>query len=139
MATARMAKTVRPAASVMTWQERALNNLARARREHDGLAWRNTRVVAWDTDGGAEQVAIEVESTSIADLWYTVVYHVHPDTAVCPCRAGEHRQACCHSGLAIEVGRTVAAQYTAAGRAAAQREAMLAYRDEMNDQTAQAF
>jgi hypothetical protein len=120
----------------MTWQERALDNLARARREHDGLAWRNTQVVAWDTNGMPAQVTVEVESTSIADLWYTVRYHVQMDNAQCLCTAGGYHQACAHSGLAIEQGRKVVAQYTRQARAAARREARLAYRDEM---TAQVF
>ncbi len=117
MATAKVAKT----APTMTWQDRALALMEQKRREHDGIAWRNSHIVAWYPDGTPAEVELQVESLSSADAWHTVTYYVNEDAARCDCIAGSYTRPCCHSGVAIKQGRYVAAQYTREARAESRR------------------
>jgi len=99
----------------MTWQERALSLMEEKRKQHGGINWQNTRIVAWYPDGTPAEITMEVESLSTPDRHF-VHYFVHEDSARCDCVAGSYTRPCCHAGVAIWYGRAVTAAYTHAAK-----------------------
>lgn len=72
--------------------------------------------------GALMSLALEIDSATRACVRYAVSYDAASDDAQCCCRAACAGRACWHRGLAILVGRSVAACYSPAGRATAARE-----------------
>ena len=97
--------------------------LAEARGETSCSWAAHTRAETLDPVTGAlRTLALEIDSATRADVRYALTYDAATDDAQCCCRAACAGQGCWHRGLAILIGRSVAACYTPVGRATAARE-----------------
>ena len=120
--------------TTLTIDPRSRSLALAASRGETSCSWAaHTRAETLDPATGVlMSLALEIDSATRADVRYAVSYDAATDDAQCCCRAACAGRACWHRGLAILVGRSVAACYTPSGRATAARETCWQQRMEAN-------